>query len=74
MKDWKAYVNDIELMRTSAIIVLVVTGLNMGLYGIFNSSLLYVIFGEVLSRLFFVISGVAAGYLVYLKYGKKVTP
>ena len=48
--------------------IVIVGGVNMGLYGITHSNLLEVIFGSGLSRLLFIIVGGAAGYLGYQYY------
>jgi uncharacterized protein len=51
-----------------ALILVIIGGINWGLVGLFNMNLITDILGIVLSRIIFVIVGVAAGYLCYLLY------
>lgn len=51
-----------------AFILVLVGGLNWGIYGIFGGDLITGIFGNLLGRLIFIIVGGAAGYLCYLVY------
>lgn len=58
-----------------AIIILIIGGINWGFVGLFNINPIAAIFGDVLSRIIFVIVGVAACYLIYhiyLDYFRKV--
>lgn len=54
-----------------AFVLLLVGGINMGLYGLFGADLLLKILGGFLGRLLFVLIGVSAGYLIYLVAVKK---
>lgn len=54
-----------------AVIVLVVGGLNWGFVGLFSFNLVQAIFGEMLSRIIYIVVGVAAGYVAYLLIMKK---
>ncbi|MDR3491286.1 MAG: DUF378 domain-containing protein [Gammaproteobacteria bacterium] len=62
---------NLGLLREIAIILLIVGGINIGLEGLFNFNLIGAILGVFLSRLFFIVVGVAAGFLIYTKYVKK---
>lgn len=59
---------DLDLFSTIALAIVIVGGLNMGLYGITHINLLEVICGSGLGRLVFIIVGGAAGYLGYQYY------
>lgn len=60
-----------DLYRQIAVILLVIGGLNWGLFGLFGFNLVTAIFGNLLGRLILVAIGVAAGYLCYLYYQSK---
>lgn len=51
-----------------ALILLLIGGLNWGLVGLFNFSLVHAIFGNLLARLIYIVVGVAAGFKIYLLY------
>jgi uncharacterized protein len=51
-----------------AFILVLVGGINWGIYGIFGGDLVTGIFGNLLGRLIFIIVGAAAGYMCYLVY------
>jgi uncharacterized membrane protein YuzA (DUF378 family) len=59
------------LAQISAVIVLV-GAINWGLIGLLNLNLIGGILGHILGRLVYIVVGVAAGYLIYLKAVKKV--
>lgn len=50
-----------------AMILVIVGGLNWGLYGLFSFDLVAAIFGELsmLSRVVYTLVGVSAGYMIY---------
>lgn len=54
-----------------AYILVLIGGINWGLVGLFGINLITAILGILLSRLLFIIVGVAAGYLCYLLYKEK---
>jgi len=60
-----------KLLTLIANILILVGGLNLGLMGLFKLDLISTILGGVLGRLIFIVIGVGAGYLIYLKYFKK---
>lgn len=60
-----------EMYRQIAIILLIVGGLNWGLFGLFGFNLVSAILGNLLGRLVFIVVGVAAGYMCYLYYLEK---
>lgn len=60
-----------EMYRQIAIIILIIGGLNWGLFGLFGLNLVTLILGTLLGRLIFIIVGVAAGYMCYLYYLEK---
>lgn len=57
-----------DLYRQIAVIVLIVAGLNMGIYGLIGIDFISTILGHVLGRLIYIVVGVAAGYKCYLYY------
>lgn len=59
------------MYKQIAVIILIICGLNMGLYGLFGFDLISSLFGHLIGRLFFVVVGVAAGYMCYLFYVEK---
>jgi uncharacterized membrane protein YuzA (DUF378 family) len=56
----------------TACILLLIGGINWGLVGLFNVNIISGIFGEMLSRLIFILMGVAAAYLCYCIYVDKI--
>ncbi len=60
-----------DLYRQIAMIVLIVAGLNSGLFGLFGFDLISAILGRMLGRLIFIGVGVTAGYMCYLYYLEK---
>lgn len=71
MKDWGFY-------EWIAYVLVLIGGINWGLLGLFRLDLFATIFGiGFLNRLFLILIGVAAGYLIYKFYVSKkgnVTP
>jgi uncharacterized protein len=63
---------DLTLLGLVAVIILIIGGINWGLVGLFNVNLVQSIFGNMLSRLIYIIVGVAAGYMIYLFYLAKI--
>ena len=63
---------DIKLLSMIAAIIVLVGGVNCGLIGLLQLDLFTGIVGHALGRLLFLIVGLAAGYLIYLKVTKKV--
>lgn len=63
---------NIKLLAMIAAIIVLAGGINWGLIGLFRLDLVSSIVGHTLGRLVFLIVGVAAGYLIYLKVTKKV--
>lgn len=61
----------VKLLAQIAAIIVLVGGINWGLVGLFNMDLISSILGHGLGRLIFLIVGIAAGYLIYLKVVKK---
>lgn len=60
------------LYRMVALIIVIIGGINWLLVGLFNLNLVTAIFGlGLLSRLIFIIVGLAAIYLAYLLYLEK---
>lgn len=53
-----------HILDIIAVILLLAGGLNWGLYGLFKLNLIMSIFGEVLSRIIFVLVGIAAAYRI----------
>jgi uncharacterized protein len=62
---------DLSLYGFIALILVLVGGINWGLFGLFNVNLVSAIFGNMLGRLVFIIVGAAAAYLCYLIYLEK---
>ncbi|MDR3477354.1 MAG: DUF378 domain-containing protein [Gammaproteobacteria bacterium] len=61
-----------KLLSLIALIIVLIAGINTGLYGLFRFDLIGTIIGTgFLQRLFYIIVGVSAGYLIYLKIMKK---
>jgi uncharacterized membrane protein YuzA (DUF378 family) len=63
---------DIRHLAWIALIIVIVGAVNWGLIGLFNLNLVGALLGHVLARLVYIVVGVAAGYLIYLKVVKKV--
>lgn len=59
-----ALMKNYHILDIIAVILLLAGGLNWGLYGLFKLNLVYSIFGEILSRIIFVLVGVAAIYRI----------
>ena len=59
---------DLKSYRQIAFVLLVIGGLNWGFVGLFGMNFVGSIFGGFLSRLVFIIVGVAAGYECYMFY------
>lgn len=57
------------LLKGIAFILVIVGGINFGLFGLFEINLL-TLFGK-LYRLVLIVIGLAAGYLAYMRYVKK---
>jgi uncharacterized protein len=53
-----------HIIEIIAVILLLAGGLNWGLYGLFKLNLITSIFGEILSRIIFVLVGIAAAYRI----------
>lgn len=64
---------ELPLLALIALIIVIIGGINWGLVGLFNVNIVLSIFGVMLSRLIFIVVGVAAGYLAYLLYLAKMT-
>ncbi len=64
--------NNIKLLSMIAAVIVLVGAINCGLIGLLQLDLFSGILGHALGRLLFLIVGVAAGYLIYLKVTKKV--
>ncbi len=63
---------DLDLYGWIAYIIVLVGGINWGLFGLFNVNIVSAIFGNMLGRLIFIVVGAAAGYLCYLIYQDKM--
>ena len=62
---------DLNLYGFVALIIVLVGGIDLGLYGLLGVNLLSAIFGNLIGRLLFIVMGAAAGYLGYLIYLEK---
>jgi uncharacterized membrane protein YuzA (DUF378 family) len=63
---------NLALLGTIAWFLVVIGGIDSGLYGLFQFHLLEVFLGShFFGRIFFVLIGVSAGYLIYDKYFAK---
>tara|TARA_R110000868_G_scaffold377180_3_gene642471 strand:+ start:363 stop:572 length:210 start_codon:yes stop_codon:yes gene_type:complete len=60
--------NDLDIKGWIALILVMVGGINLGLFGIFGGNFNGYILGDLVSRLVFIAIGVSAGYLGYLIY------
>jgi hypothetical protein len=65
------HMKDLNLYSLIALILVLIGGINWGLVGIFDINLIAALLGHILSRVVFVIVGVAAGYLCYELYKEK---
>ena len=54
-----------------SLLLLVIGGLDLGIFGLIHVELIGAIFGNLLSRLIFIVMGVGAGYIIYLLFFKK---
>lgn len=59
---------DLDLYGWVALVLVIVGGLNWGLFGLFGFNLVHAILGDLFGRLVFIVVGVGAGYLCYLIY------
>jgi uncharacterized membrane protein YuzA (DUF378 family) len=66
------HMQNVKQLAMIAAIIVLVGGINWGLVGLFRLDLVSSIVGHTLGRLVFLVVGVAAGYLIYLKVTKKV--
>ena len=63
---------NVKLLSFIALIIVLVSGINTGLYGLFRFDLIGTLIGAgFLDRLFDILVGVSAGYIIYLKVMKK---
>jgi uncharacterized membrane protein YuzA (DUF378 family) len=62
---------NIAILSSISTILLIVGGLNLGIEGLIAINLIQAIFGNVLTRLIYILIGVASGYLIYLKVKQK---
>lgn len=61
-----------EQLSLIAFFILLFGGINWGLFGLLKIDIVHMILGAgFLARIIYIIIGVAAGYLIYLKYVKK---
>jgi uncharacterized membrane protein YuzA (DUF378 family) len=60
-----------QLLGMTSLILLLIGGLNLGLMGLFGFNLIGAILGGFLSRLLFIVMGVASGFLIYGKFVTK---
>lgn len=56
------------------VILLLIGGVTLGLYGLFKLSLLTAIFGEALGRIIYVLIGAAAVYRIVIWFRSKSAP
>lgn len=61
-----------EMYSWIALILLLVGGINLGIYGIINVDIITSVLGHILGRLVDIVIGVAAGYKIYLLYMGKM--
>ena len=59
--------NEMSTVSWIAFILLVIGGLNWALVGLFNFNLVETIFGNLLSRIIYVLVGISAVYLIFSK-------
>ncbi|EKD53829.1 MAG: hypothetical protein ACD_60C00149G0028 [uncultured bacterium] len=59
----------------AALILVLIGGIDCGLYGILGFHLIEIILGiKFLGRFFFILIGLSAGYLIYIIFKKKPVP
>ena len=63
---------DLDIYGWIALVLVIIGGINWGLVGLVKLDIILAIFGGLLSRLIFIIVGVAAIYLCYLIYMQKM--
>ncbi len=63
---------DLKLQVYIAMILVFVGAIDLGIFGLAGTDLISSILGHILGRLIFIVIGAAAGYLIYLKFMKKV--
>lgn len=61
------------ILWTIARVLLLMGGINLGLYGLFKIDLITMILGNGLARLLYILMGVSAGFIIYYKVTKKDT-
>ncbi len=63
---------DAGILSFIAFVIVLIGGINWGLIGLFRLDVIGAILGNMslLSRLAYIIIGVAAGYLIYMRYVK----
>jgi len=61
---------DLAVLKNVAWILLLLGGINLGILGLIDIDLIIAVFGRMLGRLFFIIIGISAGYLIYLRFKK----
>jgi uncharacterized protein len=59
---------DLSMYGWIALILVLIGGINWGLVGLFNMNIISAILGSILSRILFIIIGLAALYICYLLY------
>lgn len=62
-----------DILSFVSLILLLIGGINLGFMGLFDVNLIGAILGHFLSRLLFLAIGAAAGYMGYMKFGKKTS-
>lgn len=63
-----------NLLTTIAWVLVLVGGIDAGLYGLLSFHLIEIILGtKFLGRLLFILIGISAGYLIYLEVKKRNT-
>lgn len=62
---------DLAIVNLIAFIIVIIGGINWGFIGLFDVNFVHAIFGNVLSRIIYIIVGIAAVYLVYERYVKR---
>lgn len=55
---------NLHTLNVIAVVLLLIGGLNWGLIGLFNTDLVGMIFGDAISRIIFVLIGIAALYRI----------